>query len=68
MPLLEFLCPAIDLRLSKYKCVLVEVRLVLQGRAEVTHGRGTGVSRRMGATTLARPLGRSQVLDADLAA
>ena len=68
MPLLEFFCPAIDLSLSKYKCVLVEVRLVLQGRAEVAHGHGTDESRRMGATTLARPLGRSQALDADLAA
>jgi hypothetical protein len=47
---------------------VVEVRLVLQGRAEVAHGHGTGVSRRMGATTLAVPSGRSQALNGEPAA
>ena len=39
--------------MSKEKCVLVEVGLVLQGRAEVAHGHGNGVSQRIGITTLA---------------
>ena len=34
-------------------CVLVEVGLVLQGRTEVAHGHGNGVSQRIGVTTLA---------------
>ena len=32
---------------------VVEIRLVLQGRAEVAHGHGSGLSQRVGPTTLA---------------
>ena len=54
--------------MSKEKCVLIEVRLVLQGRAEVAHGHGNGVSQRIGVTTLAVPSGGSQALDGEPAA
>ena len=40
----------------------------MQGRAKVAHGHGSGVSRRIVATTLAVPSGRSQALDGEPAA
>ena len=47
---------------------LVQIGLVLQGRAEVAHGHGTGMSRRMGANTLAVASGCSQALNGEPAA
>ena len=49
-------------------CVLVEVGLVLQGRTEVAHGHGNGVSQRIGVTTLAVPSGGTQALGGEPAA
>ena len=47
---------------------VVEVGLVMQGRAEVAHVHGNGVIPRIGATKLAVPSGGSQVLDGEPAA